>query len=173
MSGQSSSQWRQLLTKRRSGNKCSDVPTKIQLRVTRWIIGTGRVNSSGLIMSVKHAAALAWQRAFRKQSSLFEVLFYLYFVFLMYPFFFKIVHYYDDKTESLSTKCLSNKVFSFIPICLLVVFAISQNFYSMMIIGAWSIMILMHPINDTTYLWVNRMVSRKAGRRVDCKLWPG
>ena len=36
----------------------------------RWIIGTGWVNSGGL--SVKHAAAFAWQRAFRKQSSLFE-----------------------------------------------------------------------------------------------------
>ena len=51
---------------------------KSKLRVTRWIIRTGRVNSGGL--SVKHAAALAWQHTFRKQSSLFEGLFYWYFV---------------------------------------------------------------------------------------------
>ena len=57
MSGQSSSRWRQLSTKQWSGNKCSDVPTKIQLQVTQWIIVTGRVNSGGL--SVKHATALA------------------------------------------------------------------------------------------------------------------
>ena len=78
MSGQISSRRRQFSTKQWSGNNCSDISTKIQIRVTWWIIGTGQVNSGGL--SVKHAAALAWQRAFRKQSSLFEGLFYLYFV---------------------------------------------------------------------------------------------
>ena len=62
------------------------------LRITRWIIGTGQVNSG-------YAAVLAWQCAFRKQSHLFEGLFYLYLVFLMYPFFFKRVHYYVDKPE--------------------------------------------------------------------------
>ena len=51
---------------------------KSKLRFTRWIIGTGRVNSGWL--GIKHAAALTCS-AFRKQSSLFEGLFYLYFVF--------------------------------------------------------------------------------------------
>ena len=46
---------------------------KSKLRVPRWIIGTGRVYSGGL--SVKHAAALAWQRAFDKQSSLLKAYF--------------------------------------------------------------------------------------------------
>ena len=73
---------------------------KSKLRVTRWIIGTGRVNSGKL--SIVHATALAWQGTFRKQSSLFEGLFYLYiYFFFMYPFFFKIVHFDVDKTESL------------------------------------------------------------------------
>ena len=52
--------------------------------------------------------------AFRKQSSLFEGLFYLYFVFLnnVYSFFFKIVHYYMyvNKTESLSTCHIFSKL---------------------------------------------------------------
>ena len=52
---------------------------KFQLRVTRWISGTGWVNSG--LLSVKHAAALVWQRTFHKQSNLFEGLFYLYVVF--------------------------------------------------------------------------------------------
>ena len=51
---------------------------KSKLRFTRWIIGTGRVNSGWL--SIKHAAALTCS-AFRKQSSLFGGLFYRYFVF--------------------------------------------------------------------------------------------
>ena len=73
---------------------------KSKLQITRWIIGTGRVNSGWL--SIKHAAALTCS-AFRKQSSVFEGLFDLYFVFQMNPFFFKIVHYYVDKTEYLLT----------------------------------------------------------------------
>ena len=82
MLGQISSQRRHLSTKQWSGNKSGDVPTKIQTSIffffTRWIIVTGRVNSGWL--SIKHAAALTCS-AFRKQSSLFEGLFYLYFVF--------------------------------------------------------------------------------------------
>ena len=91
MSGQISSRRRQLSTKQWSGNKCSDILTKIQLRVTWWIIGTSQVNSGGL--SVKHAAALAWQRAFRKQSSIFEGLFLSLFCFNV-SFHFQIVHCY-------------------------------------------------------------------------------
>ena len=107
MSGQSSSRRRQLSTKQWSGNKCSDVPTKIQLRVTQCIIRFGRVNGGGL--SIKHATALAWQRAFRKQSSLFEGLFYLYNLFVNASFLFKN-----------STLCRQNRIF-----CRYVVF--SQN----------------------------------------------
>ena len=55
--------------------------------------------------------------AFRKQSSLFEGLFYLYFVFKCYPFFFKIVHYVD-KTESLSTCHIFSKLLFCHPILL-------------------------------------------------------
>ena len=111
------------------GNKCSDVSTKIQLRVTWWIIGTGQVNSGGL--SVKHATALAWQRAFRTQSSLFEGLFYLYFVFLNVSFHFQnstllcrkkknlcrhvifsqkccfVANFVDDSTSYFNLKCTS------------------------------------------------------------------
>ena len=81
-----------------------------KLRFTRWIIGTGRVNSGWL--SIKHAAALTCS-TFRKQSSLFEGLFYLYFVFEMNHFFFKMVnYYYVDKTESLSIcHIFSNSLF--------------------------------------------------------------
>ena len=60
--------------------------SKSKLRITRWIIGTGRVNSGWL--SIKHAAALTCN-AFCKQSSLFEGLFYLYFVFLNESFLFQ------------------------------------------------------------------------------------
>ena len=42
---------------------------KSKLWFTRWIIGTGRVNSDGL--SVKHATLHSLDSAFRKQSSLF------------------------------------------------------------------------------------------------------
>ena len=92
MSGQISSRRRQLLTKQWSGNKCSDVPTKSTLRITRWIVGAGWVNSAGL--SVKHAvdsldrAVFANSRAFLKA----------YFIYIfMYPFFFFLVHYCVDK----------------------------------------------------------------------------
>ena len=71
MSGQISSQW--------SGNAVMFRP-KSKLPVTRWISGTGWVNSGRL--SVKHATALASQCTFRKQSSLFKGLFYLYIFFL-------------------------------------------------------------------------------------------
>ena len=98
MSGQSSSQQRQLSTKQWSGNNCSDVPTKIQLRITQWIIATGRVNSGGL--SIKHATVWAWQRAFRKHSSLFEGSFYLYNLFLNVSFLFQN-----------STLCWQNRIF--------------------------------------------------------------
>ena len=68
MSGKILSRQRQLSTKHcMSGNKCSDVPTKIQLRVTQWIIRTGRVNGGGYFKYFK--------------SSISEGLFYLYFVF--------------------------------------------------------------------------------------------
>ena len=96
MSGQISSR-RQLSTKQCSGNKCSDVPTKI--RITRWIIWTGWVNIGGL--SVKYAAALAWQHAFRKQSSLFEGLFYL------YIFFSKVFFLFQNST----LLCWQNRIF--------------------------------------------------------------
>ena len=62
-----------------SGNYAVMFRPTSKLRVTRWIIRTGWVNSGGL--SVKHAGALAWQRPFRKQSSLSEGLLLLYFVF--------------------------------------------------------------------------------------------
>ena len=90
---------------------------KSKLRVARWIIGTGRVNSGGL--SIKPSAALAWQHAFRKQASLFEGLFLLYFVFKC-SFFFKIVHYYVDKshkTESLLTCRIFSKLLFCRPFC--------------------------------------------------------
>ena len=77
--GSISSRRRQLSTKQWSGNKCSDVPTKIQTSSYAMDHRDWPGNSGGL--SVKHAAALTWQHAFRKQSSLFEGLFYLAFVF--------------------------------------------------------------------------------------------
>ena len=102
MSGQSLSRRRQLSTKQWSENKCIAVPTKIQLRVTRWIIGTGRVKSDG--MSVKHAAAVCTRLTARFSQTVKPFWRFILSIFcsLMYPFFFKIVHYFD-KTESLST----------------------------------------------------------------------
>ena len=96
---------------------CVRVRPKSKLQVTRGIIGIGQVNSGGL--SVKHAAALAWQRAFCKQSSLFDGLFYL-FCFLnvgLSFFFLKIVHDYVDKTESLLTCRISSKLLFFRQFC--------------------------------------------------------
>ena len=58
------------------------------LRVTRWIIRAGRVNSGGL--RVKHAAALTWQHAFLKKSHRFEGLFLSIFCFLNVSFLFQI-----------------------------------------------------------------------------------
>ena len=106
MSGQISSRRWQLSTKQWS-NKCSDVPLNSKLRIMRRIIGTGWVNSGGL--SVKLPAALAWQCAFHKQSSLFEGLFKKIFFNFIYPFFFKIVHYVD-KTESFLTCHILSKL---------------------------------------------------------------
>ena len=79
MSGKISFRHRHLSTKQWSGNKCGDVPTKIQTRFARWIIGTGRVNSGWL--SIKHAVALTCS---------------------VNNFFIKMLHYYVDKRESLS-----------------------------------------------------------------------
>ena len=61
-------------------------------------MGDGWVNSGGL--SVKHAAALAWQCTFRKQSRFFDGLCLLYYVFFYVSFLIQI-----------STLCQQNRMF--------------------------------------------------------------
>ena len=96
-----------IATKQWSGNKCSDVLTKIQLRVTRWFIRTGRVNNGGL--SVKHAAALAYLTARFSQTvePFWRLILY---IFLMYLFFLRFVHNNVNETESLSTCHIFSKL---------------------------------------------------------------
>ena len=102
--------WTATKCRQNNGQKINAVMfwPKSKLQIMWWIIRTGRVNSHGL--SVKHAAALAWQRPFCKQSNLFEGFF-----LCIYPFFFKIVHYFVDKTESLST-CHNSQIAVLSPI---------------------------------------------------------
>ena len=104
MSGYISSRRRQLSTKQWSGNKCSDVPTKIQtvVQVTRWIIGTARVNSGGHGLSWASSMPLHAldSTPFPNSQGLFEGLFYLN-VFLFQNTSSK---FHVDKTESLPTR---------------------------------------------------------------------
>ena len=101
MSGQISS--RQLSPKQWSGNKHSDVPTKIQTSsyaMDHWDWPGKQWRAERQACRCTHLTArLAFWKAF-----------YLNVVFEMYPFFFKIVHYYVDKTESLSTCHIFSKL---------------------------------------------------------------
>ena len=65
------------------------------LRVTHWIIGTGRVNSGGL--SVKHAAALAWQCTFRNSQAFMKA----YFIYIL---FFKCILSFSKEYIIMLTK---------------------------------------------------------------------
>ena len=100
MSDQISSWWRQLSTKQCSGNKCSDILTKIQTSNYAMDHLDWTVNSGGLSVKQLHSldsALFANSQAFLKAHFIF--------FFFMYLFVFKIVHYYVNKTESLLFCC--------------------------------------------------------------------
>ena len=101
MLDQISSWWRQLSTKQCSGNKCRDVLTKIQTSNYTMDHLDWPVNSGGLSVKQLHSldsALFAYSQAFLKA-------YFIYIFCFMYPFFFKIVHYYVSKTESLLFCC--------------------------------------------------------------------
>ena len=92
MSGQVSSRRLQLSTKQWSGNRCSDDPTKIQ--TLSYVMGKQ--------WRAEHQARRC-TRLTSRNSRAFLKAYFIYILFIcMYPFFFKIVHYYVDKIESLS-----------------------------------------------------------------------
>ena len=107
MSGQISSRRRHLSTKQWSGNKCGDVPTKIQ---TSNYAMDHRDWPGKQRLAEHQACRCTHLQHFSQTVKPFWSLILLSF-FFMNPFFFKIVHYYVDRTESLSTYIFSKLLF--------------------------------------------------------------
>ena len=109
----------QLSTKQWSGNKCSDVLTKIQ--TSNYAMDhrdlPGKQSRARRAERQACRCTRLTARFLQTVKPFWRLILFIvcflnvqFFFFFMYPFFFKIVHYYVDKTESLSTCHIFSKL---------------------------------------------------------------